>query len=89
LLYRLRRIEEIGGVRLQNPETRLMLHLALRAGQVLSLASEAQFDAPLGALPEPQAQSTNVGVALNASAGDSYRAASTAYSDSTAACDTS
>jgi len=37
LLYRLRRIEEIAGVRLDDPETRLLLHLALRVGQVLPL----------------------------------------------------
>ena len=39
LLYRLRRIEEIAGVRLDDPETRLLLHLALRVGQVLPLAT--------------------------------------------------
>jgi purine catabolism regulator len=35
LLYRLRRIEEIAGVRLHDPETRLQLHLGLRVGQIL------------------------------------------------------
>lgn len=37
LLYRLRRIEEIAGVRLSDPETRLQLHLGLRVGQVLAV----------------------------------------------------
>jgi purine catabolism regulator len=68
LLYRLRRIEEIAGVHLQHPETRLMLHLALRVGQVLALTNGALVDAPLALV---QAQSTNDGVGLNASAGDS------------------
>jgi PucR family transcriptional regulator, purine catabolism regulatory protein len=35
LLYRLRRIEEIAGVRLDDPETRLLLQLALRIDQIL------------------------------------------------------
>ncbi|HEY3059889.1 MAG TPA: helix-turn-helix domain-containing protein [Chloroflexota bacterium] len=38
LLYRLRRIEEIGGLRLQDPETRLQLQLALHVRQILPLA---------------------------------------------------
>jgi PucR family transcriptional regulator, purine catabolism regulatory protein len=45
LLYRLQRIEKIAGVRLNDPETLLTLHMALRVGQVLSLtrgASAAQ-----------------------------------------------
>jgi purine catabolism regulator len=35
LLYRLRRIREITGADLDDPETRLALHLALRAGEAL------------------------------------------------------
>jgi purine catabolism regulator len=35
LLYRLRRIREITGLDLDDPETRLALHLALRVGDVL------------------------------------------------------
>ncbi len=35
LLYRLRRIQEITGIDLDNAETRLALHLALRIGEVL------------------------------------------------------
>ena len=35
LLYRLRRIQTITGLDLDDPETRLALHLALRVGQVL------------------------------------------------------
>lgn len=35
LLYRLRRIQTITGLDLEDPETRLALHLALRVGQVL------------------------------------------------------
>jgi purine catabolism regulator len=45
LVYRLRRIEEIAAIRLDDPETRLMLHLALRVGQVLPLALETRTDA--------------------------------------------
>jgi purine catabolism regulator len=45
LLYRLRRIEEIAGVRLEDPETRLLLHLALRVGQVLPFVQSAQTNA--------------------------------------------
>jgi len=41
LIYRLRRIEEVVGLRLDDPETRLELHLPLRVGQVLPLASAA------------------------------------------------
>ena len=44
LLYRLQRIEKIAGVRLNDPETLLMLHLALRAGQVLLLTRGASAD---------------------------------------------
>jgi hypothetical protein len=45
-----------------------MLHLALRVGQVLALTNGALVDAPLALI---QTQSTNDGVGLNASAGDS------------------
>lgn len=38
VLYRLRRIEEVGQVRLSDPETRLGLHLCLRVGEVLAAA---------------------------------------------------
>ncbi|HEX6737105.1 MAG TPA: helix-turn-helix domain-containing protein [Vicinamibacteria bacterium] len=38
LLYRLQRIEAVAGVDLDDPETRLQLHLALRAGQALAVA---------------------------------------------------
>ena len=38
LLYRLQRIEAVAGVDLDDPETRLLLHLALRAGQALAVA---------------------------------------------------
>jgi sugar diacid utilization regulator len=36
LLYRLRRIEEITGLSLDDPEARLALHLALRVGRILA-----------------------------------------------------
>jgi purine catabolism regulator len=35
VLYRLRRIEELGGLRLNDPATRLNLHLCLRIREVL------------------------------------------------------
>ncbi len=38
LLYRMNRIEEIGGVDMKRPETRLALHLALTIRRLLSLA---------------------------------------------------
>ena len=39
VLYRLRRIEDVGGLRLDDPETRLNLHLCLRVREVLQAAS--------------------------------------------------
>ena len=36
VLYRLRRIEEIGGLRLDDPAARLNLHLCLRIREVLA-----------------------------------------------------
>jgi purine catabolism regulator len=36
VLYRLRRIEEIGGLHLDDPETRLALHLCLKVREVLA-----------------------------------------------------
>lgn len=39
VLYRLRRIEEIGRLHLDNPDTRLNLHLSLRVREVLAAAS--------------------------------------------------
>jgi purine catabolism regulator len=41
VLYRLRRIEEIGGLRLDDPATRLNLHLCLRIRDVLPAAAGA------------------------------------------------
>jgi len=41
VLYRLRRIEEIGRLRLDDPETRLNLHLCLRVREVLLASGEA------------------------------------------------
>ncbi len=41
VLYRLRRIEEIGGLRLDDPATRLNLHLCLRIRDVLPAGSAA------------------------------------------------
>jgi len=41
VLYRLRRIEEIGRLRLDDPEVRLNLHLCLRVREVLQAAGEA------------------------------------------------
>ena len=38
VLYRLRRIEDIGGLRLDDPETRLNLHLCLKVREVLQAA---------------------------------------------------
>jgi DNA-binding PucR family transcriptional regulator len=49
VLYRLRRIEEVGHLRLDDPATRLNLHLCLRIRDVL-LAGAAR-----GAQPEPEA----------------------------------
>ena len=46
VLYRLRRIEEIGHLRLDDPETRLNLHLCLRVREVLQAAGEGD-GAPL------------------------------------------
>jgi len=40
VLYRLRRIEEIGRLRLDNPEVRLNLHLCLRVREVLQASGE-------------------------------------------------
>jgi len=40
VLYRLRRIEEIGRLRLDDPETRLNLHLCLRVREVLQASGE-------------------------------------------------
>ena len=41
VLYRLRRIEEIGGLRLDDPQTRLNLHLCLRIRDVLQAGGTA------------------------------------------------
>jgi PucR family transcriptional regulator, purine catabolism regulatory protein len=49
VLYRLRRIEEVGRLRLDDPATRLNLHLCLRIRDVL------QAGAARGAQPEPEA----------------------------------
>jgi purine catabolism regulator len=49
VLYRLRRIEEVGHLRLDDPATRLNLHLCLRIRDVL------QAGAARGAQPEPEA----------------------------------
>jgi len=48
VLYRLRRIEEVGRLRLDDPATRLNLHLCLRIRDVL------QAGAARGAQPEPE-----------------------------------
>jgi PucR family transcriptional regulator, purine catabolism regulatory protein len=48
VLYRLRRIEEVGHLRLDDPATRLNLHLCLRIRDVL------QAGAARGAQPEPE-----------------------------------
>jgi purine catabolism regulator len=48
VLYRLRRIEEVGRLRLDDPATRLNLHLCLRIRDVLSAG------AARGAQPEPE-----------------------------------
>lgn len=42
VLYRLRRIEEIGRLRLDNPETRLNLHLCLRVREVLQASGQGE-----------------------------------------------
>jgi len=42
VLYRLRRIEEIGHLRLDDPETRLNLHLCLRVREVLQASGEPE-----------------------------------------------
>jgi PucR family transcriptional regulator, purine catabolism regulatory protein len=47
VLYRLRRIEEIGRLRLDDPETRLNLHLCLRVREVLQASGEAEAAASL------------------------------------------
>jgi hypothetical protein len=49
VLYRLRRIEEVGHLRLDDPATRLNLHLCLRIRDVI------QAGAARGAQPEPEA----------------------------------
>jgi DNA-binding PucR family transcriptional regulator len=41
VLYRLRRIEEIGGLQLDDPATRLNLHLCLRIREVLPTTTAA------------------------------------------------
>ena len=38
MLYRMNRIEEIAGIDMKRPETRLALHLALTIRRLLSLA---------------------------------------------------
>ena len=48
VLYRLRRIEEVGKLRLDDPATRLNLHLCLRIRDVL------QAGAARGAQPDPE-----------------------------------
>jgi purine catabolism regulator len=45
VLYRLRRIEEIGRLRLDDPETRLNLHLCLRVREVLQASGEGDLSA--------------------------------------------
>jgi purine catabolism regulator len=47
VLYRLRRIEEIGRLRLDDPETRLNLHLCLRVREVLLASGEGDGAAAL------------------------------------------
>jgi PucR family transcriptional regulator, purine catabolism regulatory protein len=47
VLYRLRRIEEIGRLRLDDPETRLNLHLCLRVREVLLASGEGDGGASL------------------------------------------
>jgi len=47
VLYRLRRIEEIGRLRLDDPETRLNLHLCLRVREVLQASGEGDVPATL------------------------------------------
>jgi purine catabolism regulator len=47
VLYRLRRIEEIGRIRLDDAETRLNLHLCLRVREVLQASGEGEAAASL------------------------------------------
>jgi purine catabolism regulator len=49
VLYRLRRIEEIGRLRLDDPEVRLNLHLCLRVREVLQASGEGDGSASTGA----------------------------------------
>lgn len=55
VLYRLRRIEEIGRLRLDDPETRLNLHLCLRVREVLQASGEGDGSQTLG---PPRARTT-------------------------------
>jgi purine catabolism regulator len=49
VLYRLRRIEEIGRLRLDDPEVRLNLHLCLRVREVLQASGEGDGSTSTGA----------------------------------------
>jgi purine catabolism regulator len=51
VLYRLRRIEEIGRLRLDDPEVRLNLHLCLRVREVLQASGEGDGLVSLPAAP--------------------------------------
>jgi purine catabolism regulator len=55
VLYRLRRVEEIGHLRLDDPETRLNLHLCLRVREVLQASGEGDGSQTLG---PPRARTT-------------------------------
>jgi purine catabolism regulator len=54
VLYRLRRIEEIGRLRLDDPEVRLNLHLCLRVREVLQASGDGDGSAaPSGTAARP------------------------------------
>jgi purine catabolism regulator len=55
VLYRLRRIEEIGRLHLDDPEVRLNLHLCLRVREVLSAAGEGESGNGAAARPRTAA----------------------------------
>jgi purine catabolism regulator len=58
VLYRLRRIEEIGRLRLDDPEVRLNLHLCLRVREVLQASGETDGPRPNGQSPRAAAAAT-------------------------------
>jgi hypothetical protein len=57
VLYRLRRIEEIGHLRLDDPEVRLNLHLCLRVREVLQASGEGDGPTTNGHAPRAAAAS--------------------------------